>query len=75
MLRLSGELVLSDDPAAQFTEILLEIANNTNSKFKTKLSKVPWFNDACKQTIEERKRAQRKLFLNPSVKNVFAFKQ
>ena len=42
---------------------------------KTKLPKVPWFNDVCKQAIKERKKAQRKLFRNPTAENVLAFKQ
>ena len=63
---------------AQFTNTLIEIANQTIPKFrisKNKLSKVPWFNDVCKQAITESKKAQRKLFRNPSAENVLAFKQ
>ena len=76
--RLSDELALSGDPVAQFTDTLIEIANQTIPKShtsKNKLPKVPWFNDACKQTIEERKKVQRKLFRNPIAENVLAFKQ
>ena len=36
---------------------------------------MPWFNDACKQAIKERKKAQRKLFHNSTAENVLAFKQ
>ena len=63
---------------AQFTDTLIEIANQTIPKShtsKNKLPKVPWFNDVCKQAIKERKKAQRKLFRNPSAENVLAFKQ
>ncbi|WP_419586842.1 hypothetical protein, partial [Thiolapillus sp.] len=42
---------------------------------QNKLPKVPWFNDVCKQAIKERKKAQRKLFRNPTAENVLAFKQ
>ena len=78
MSRLSDELTLSEDPVAKFTDILIEIAIQTIPKShisKNKLPKVPWFNDVCKQAIKERKKAQRKLFRNPSAENVFAFKQ
>ena len=33
------------------------------------------FNDVCKQAIKDRKKAQRKLFRNPTAENVLAFKQ
>ena len=49
--RLSDELALSEDPVAQFTNTLIEIANQTIAKSrisKNKLPKVPWFNDVCK---------------------------
>ena len=63
--RLSDELALSEDPVALFTDTMSEIANQTIPKShisKNKLPKIPWFNDACKQAIKERKKAQRKLF-------------
>ena len=75
---LSGELILSEDPVAQFTDTLIEIANQTIPKShisKNKLTKVPWFNNVCKQAVKERKKAQRKLFRNPTAENVLAFKQ
>ena len=62
---LSDELALSEDPVAQFTDTLTEIANETIPKSrisKNKLPKVPWFNDVCKQAIKECKKAQQKLF-------------
>ena len=57
--RLSDELALSEDPAAQFTDTLIEIVNQTipNSHVsESKLPKVPWFNDVCKEAIKERKK-------------------
>ncbi|WP_419640406.1 hypothetical protein, partial [Thiolapillus sp.] len=75
---MSDELALSEDPVARFTDTLIEIANQTIPKShisKNKLPKVPWFNDVCKQAIKERKKAQRKLFRNPTAENVLAFKQ
>ena len=59
MSRLSDELALSEDPVAQFTDTLIEIANQTIPKShisKNKLPKVPWLNDVCKQAIKERKK-------------------
>ena len=58
--RLSDELALSEDPVAQFTDTLIETANQTIPKShisKNKLLKVPWVNNVCKQAIEERKKA------------------
>ena len=78
MSRLSDELALSEDPVARFTDTLTEITNQTIPKshiFKNKLTKVPWFDDVCKQAIKERKKAQRKHFRNPTAENVLAFKQ
>jgi len=69
--RLSGELALLEDPVAQFTDTLIEIADETIPKshnYKNKLPEVPWFNDASKQAIKERKKAQR-------AENVLVFKQ
>ena len=76
--RLSGEVALSEDPVAQFTDTLIEIANETIPKShisKNNLPKVPWFIDACKQAIKERKKAERNLFRNPTAENLLAFKQ
>ena len=76
--RLSCKLALSEDPAARFTDTLIEIENKTIKKShisENKLPKVPWFNDACKQAIKERNKAQRKCFRNPAAENVLAFKK
>ena len=58
---LSDELALSEDPVAQFTDTLIEIANQIIPKSnisKNKLPKVPWLNDVYKQAIKECKKAQ-----------------
>ena len=71
MSRLSDGLVLSEDPVTNFTGILIEISSNTipeSHLSKKKLPNVPWFNDGCKQVIKERKKAQRKVFHNPTEK-------
>ena len=63
---------------AQFADTLINIAKQTISKShisENKLPKVPWFNNVCKQAVKERKKAQRKLFRNPTAENVLAFKQ
>ena len=76
--RVSDKLALLEDPVAWFTDTLTEIANKIIPKShisKNKLPKIPWFNDACKQAIKERKKAQRKLSRNPTAENVLAFKQ
>ena len=78
MSQLPDGLVLSEDTVAQFTGILIEIANKTIPKSyvsKNKLHKVSWFNNACKQAIKERIKAERKLFHYPTAKNVLACKQ
>ena len=67
--RLSGEVVLLEDPVAQFTDTLIAIANETTPKSHISKNKLP------KQAIKERKKAQRKLFRNPTAENVLAFKQ
>ena len=57
MSRLSDELALSEDPVAQFTDTLIEIADQTVPKSlisKNKLPKIPLFNDVCKQAIKQR---------------------
>ena len=63
---------------AQFTDTFIEIANQTIPKSRisqNKLLKVPRFYNVCKQAIKECKKAQQKLFRNPSAENVLAFKQ
>ena len=71
-------IVWQADPVAWFTDTLIEIANKTipeSDISKNKLPKIPWCSDACKQAIKERKKAQRKLFQNPTAENVLVFKQ
>ena len=56
-------------------DTLIETANQTIPKSrvsKNKLPKMPWFNDACKQAIRERKKAQRKPFHKATAENVLA---
>ena len=58
---LTEEAVMSaEDPAGQFTDLLIKAANKAIPKthFSKKLLKVPWFNDICKRAIKERKKAQ-----------------
>ena len=65
---LTEEAVMyAEDPAGQFTDLLIKAANKAIPKTRSskKLPKVPWFND---------KKAQRKLFSNPTLSNVQNFK-
>ena len=53
--RLSDELALSEDPVARFTDTLIEIENQTIPKSrmsKSKLPKVPWFNDVVNKLLK-----------------------
>ena len=66
----------AEDPAGQFTDLLIQAADKAipKTRFSKKLTKVPWFNDSCKKAIKERKKAQRKIFSNPTLSNVQNFK-
>ena len=70
------EVMSAEDPAGQFTDLLIQAADKAIPKihFLKKLPKVPWFNDSCKKAIKERKKAQRKFFSNPTLSNVQHFK-
>ena len=63
----------ADDPAGQFTDLLIQAADKAipKTRFSKKLPKVLWFNDSCKKAIKERKKAQRKFFSNPTLSYVF----
>ena len=65
------------DPAETFSNIIIEIANKLISKTSSKPHppRNPWFDDECKQLINERKKAQRKLFSQPTVENIITFKK
>ena len=54
------EVMSAEDPASQFTDLLIQAADKAIPKthFSKKLPKVPWFNDSCKKAIKERKKAQ-----------------
>ena len=76
---LTEEAVMSaEDPAGQFTD-LIQAAGKAipKTRFSKKHPKVPWFNDSCKKSIKERKKAQRKFFFfffsNPTLSNVHNF--
>jgi hypothetical protein len=76
--RLTEEAVMSaEDPTSEFTALLMETAAETIPKTlissKT-LPKVPWFDQNCKKAIKERKKAQRKVFSEPTSANIQNFK-
>ena len=54
------EVMSAEDPAGQFTDLLIQAADKAipKTRFSKKLPKVLWFNDRCKKTIKERKKAQ-----------------
>ena len=58
--RLNEHTFVSEDPIPDFSNILLEIAENTipKSSVSSKPRK-PWFDEECKQAIKDRKRAER----------------
>lgn len=59
------------------TENLLQAARATipTYKNKKKLPRVPWFNNDCKKEIQNRKKAQRKFFANPTLENFINYKK
>ena len=75
---LTEEAVMSaEDPAGQFTDLLIQAADKTvlKTRFSKKLPKVPWFNDSCKKAIKERKESSTKVFFsNPTLSNIQNFK-
>ena len=63
----------AEDPAGQFTDLLIETAENTvpKTRFSKELPEVPWFDRNCKKAFKERKKAQRRCcFSNPMLSNV-----
>ena len=75
--RLSDELALSEDPVARFTDTLIEIANQTIPKShisKINSRKYRGLTMFVNKLLKKEK-AQRKLFRNPTVENVLAFKK
>jgi hypothetical protein len=65
------------DPISLFTSILYEIATKTIPKTSTnpKLPIKPWFNDECKQAINERKRALYTFQRYPNLENKLEYKR
>jgi len=54
-----GCILDSDHPIEQFTDTLINIANNTIPK--SKKHNTVWFNDDCKTAIKARRKARNKL--------------
>ena len=73
--RLSDELALSEDPVAQFTDTLIEIANQTMPKFlKTNSRKYRSLTMFVNKLFKNLRKLNGNL-QNPSAENVLAFKQ
>ncbi len=61
----------SDDPIADFSHILLEIADKYIPKTSTNPKRNrPWFDDDCKKSIKERRAAVRKFTNQPTSENL-----
>ena len=70
---LKGDCIINAaDPVANFTDALCTIANSTIPKRKSKPVKLNtiWFNDECRELIKSRKKAQRKLSIQPTAANI-----
>ena len=58
--QLNNDTFESDDPVIDFSNTLLEIAERTIPKSSINPKpKKPWFDDECKQSIKERKKAEK----------------
>ena len=65
------------DPISTFSSILYEIATKTIPKTSTnpKFPIKPWFNDECKQAVNERKRALYRFEREPTLENKIEYKR
>ena len=66
------EVFSSEDVISQFTNLLLQCANDTIPKqsSKPRRPKTPWFDEECRSLNKERKRALRAVFRSPTSENV-----
>ena len=72
------EIFSAEDPIVPFTEKLISVAKETIPLKKLNFNnkpRNPWFDEECKAAIKERKKAQRKVFRNPTEENIIAFKR
>ena len=75
---IDDSLLSSDDPIMSLSEKLLSSAKAAipvHSKGKGRFPRVPWFSRECKTAINQRKKAQRAFYKNPSVENYIKYKQ
>ena len=58
-------VISAEDPACQFTDILIQAAGKAipKTRFSKKLPKVPWFSDSCQKAVKERRKALKKIKL------------
>ena len=64
--QLNNHTFESDDPVIDFSNTLLEIAERTIPKSSINPKpKKPWFDDECKQSIKERKKAEKAFRRSP----------
>jgi ribonuclease HI len=73
---LDVNVLLADDPIGTFTTLLIDIATDTipKTRYSKRITK-PWFNDACKLAIKQRKKMLRHLKGQPSEHNLQAFRR
>ena len=64
-------LINENEPILKFTNIVLENSEKAIPKTSTNPKKIkkPWFNDACKEAIKQRKKAEKRFNLFPSHTN------
>ena len=73
--QLNNDIFESDDPVNDFSNKLLEIAEQTIPKSSIKPKpKKPWFDDECKQSIKERKKAEKAFRRSPCHSKLSSFR-
>ena len=74
-IHLNGNSFESDEPITDFSNTLLEIADETISKSSTTSKpRKPWFDDECKQAIKERKNVEKAFKRSPCHSKLSSFR-
>ena len=73
--QLNNDSFESNDPVIDFSNILIEIAEQTIPKSSINPKpKKPWFDDECKQSIKERKKAEKAFRRSPCHSKLSSFR-
>ena len=73
--QLNNDTFESNDPVIDFSNILIEIAEQTIPKSSINPKpKKPWFDDECKQSIKERKKAEKAFRRSPCHSKLSSFR-